>query len=593
MKRLVKLLSFSIIVLVLLSLIKLPSSAKAAITNVEAPTELQVDDQSQQVTFVTELSFTYAALLYYDTVQEEWVDSYCSGGALEEENTYYFDLENNDDLVGEVQYKIEITEGKFTYESSVFTIKWIGFTIHFDCSASGTNETMNDIENVYGYYEIPDCKIINKEGKIFTGWVDDEDTDYHPGDEPYIDSGLTLHAEYKMPTLLEVNYFGGDLQVNDTLVMNQLNIYLELDNGDDCHYPELEECVVKLKGEEVDLKSFKFSKKGVYNFDVTCKGLSTVFSVEVFQKVTKYKITYDKGEGEGEMAVDYVGQNGWYFLKDSQFTAPDDQEFVYWLCDEVRYNSYHEIQPTSDLTFTAIYRDVNSEMVTVTLDAGRGEGKPQYYDMDPGKFTLPECTFTAPEKYQFCGWDVYNDILQPGEKIDAESDHYICAKYERIIKVTSISAQYESVVGVGGKLSSEKIKITLTFEDNTTEVMDGSDDYIYYYVNDESFYLSDYKWKKIGKQKISIEYEDCSCEMEFEVVSAEEAEQAEEANNQAEAAQQAKEQQAKKPFPAWAIILIVLGSVLVLGTGGFAVYWFVIKKKSLADLMNIFKTKKK
>ena len=37
------------------------------------------------------------------------------------------------------------------------------------------------------------------------------------------------------------------------------------------------------------------------------------------------------------------------------------------------------------------------------------------------------------------------------------------------------------------------------------------------------------------------------------------------------------------------IVGIVVGSVAILGIGGFALLWFVIKKKSWADLIAIFK----
>ncbi len=40
-----------------------------------------------------------------------------------------------------------------------------------------------------------------------------------------------------------------------------------------------------------------------------------------------------------------------------------------------------------------------------------------------------------------------------------------------------------------------------------------------------------------------------------------------------------------------AIVGIVIGSVAVVGTGGFAIFWFVIKKKTWADLLAIFKKK--
>ena len=45
-------------------------------------------------------------------------------------------------------------------------------------------------------------------------------------------------------------------------------------------------------------------------------------------------------------------------------------------------------------------------------------------------------------------------------------------------------------------------------------------------------------------------------------------------------------------LPTGAIVGIVVGSVLVAGIGGFALVWFVIKKKTWADFVAIFKKKK-
>ncbi len=45
----------------------------------------------------------------------------------------------------------------------------------------------------------------------------------------------------------------------------------------------------------------------------------------------------------------------------------------------------------------------------------------------------------------------------------------------------------------------------------------------------------------------------------------------------------------KKGIGAGGIVMIVLGSTIVLGLGGFSLYWFVIKKKNFNDLKNVFK----
>ena len=40
-----------------------------------------------------------------------------------------------------------------------------------------------------------------------------------------------------------------------------------------------------------------------------------------------------------------------------------------------------------------------------------------------------------------------------------------------------------------------------------------------------------------------------------------------------------------------ATVAIVIAAVVVVGVGGFCVFWFVIKKKSFADLKAVFKKK--
>ena len=44
-------------------------------------------------------------------------------------------------------------------------------------------------------------------------------------------------------------------------------------------------------------------------------------------------------------------------------------------------------------------------------------------------------------------------------------------------------------------------------------------------------------------------------------------------------------------LPAGAVVGIVIGSVVIVGLGGFSIFWFVIKKKTFADLIAVFKKK--
>ena len=46
---------------------------------------------------------------------------------------------------------------------------------------------------------------------------------------------------------------------------------------------------------------------------------------------------------------------------------------------------------------------------------------------------------------------------------------------------------------------------------------------------------------------------------------------------------------AKKGLSGGAIAGIVIGSVLLAGIGGFAIFWFAVKKKSFGDLITAIK----
>ena len=53
-----------------------------------------------------------------------------------------------------------------------------------------------------------------------------------------------------------------------------------------------------------------------------------------------------------------------------------------------------------------------------------------------------------------------------------------------------------------------------------------------------------------------------------------------------------KPEKDKGGLGAGAIIAIVLGAIVLLSVGGYALLWFVIRKRSFADLVAIFKEKK-
>ena len=181
---------------------------------------------------------------------------------------------------------------------------------------------------------------------------------------------------------------------------------------------------------------------------------------------------------------------------------------------------------------------------TVTFNANGGTGTMDAVENLYGTFTIPENGFTAPEGKQFKGWAYAAD----GE----------------IISETSFDVHKDII------LYAIWEDISATAPDTTPEENDP---------NHTHSYSED--WKQTADEH----YKECACgAKQYKGAHIDS-----NANGSCDVCGYVITESNDGALGAGAIIGIVIGSVAVVGVGGFALFWFVIKKKSFADLIAVFK----
>ena len=91
-----------------------------------------------------------------------------------------------------------------------------------------------------------------------------------------------------------------------------------------------------------------------------------------------------------------------------------------------------ESQRYADDSNTASFKVTEKPVTTFTVsfDANGGSGKMEKMTGVSGEYTLPECTFTAPDDKAFDCWMVGNDTYAPGDKIAVDADTTVTAQWK-------------------------------------------------------------------------------------------------------------------------------------------------------------------
>ena len=176
-----------------------------------------------------------------------------------------------------------------------------------------------------------------------------------------------------------------------------------------------------------------------------------------------------------------------------------------------------------------------------------------------GTFTLEDCTYEAPEGKQFKGWAVgavnATPLKQAGDQITITADTIIYAIWEDLPAHTHTDAdgQWES----DGTYHWHTCSCTEEF-DKAAHIDDNGDN---------------------------------KCDICDYAMPAHDPDTPNNPDNTPDNPNNTPDDPSDDTggLGTGAIIGIVCGSVAVVGIGGFALFWFVIKKKSFADLIAVFK----
>ena len=139
------------------------------------------------------------------------------------------------------------------------------------------------------------------------------------------------------------------------------------------------------------------------------------------------------------------------------------------------------------------YIDVEPAKYTIAFNAGDGEGEMEGEIIYEGDYTLPECTFTAPEGMMFKAWQIGDDeenLYQPGEEITVTADIEIKAVWTEyvpqiVIKMSDSGEDGWNGASITVKKDGEELDETVTIENGTeatvTLVYDLDSRYTFYW----------------------------------------------------------------------------------------------------------------
>ncbi len=187
-----------------------------------------------------------------------------------------------------------------------------------------------------------------------------------------------------------------------------------------------------------------------------------------------YTITFDLNDESGNFEDCYILKGGEYELPNGP-TPPSGKVFVGWFDGSTTYDAGAIITISSDTELTAQYVD---KTYTISFNAGEGSGEMSATTQTSTNYTLPECSFTAPNGKVFAGWLINNaaksdgSYYQPGEQIALVNDITLKAVWEEIDHTISI------YIPVNGELSIKNAAETSKTIDNVEYTVSISGNYI-------------------------------------------------------------------------------------------------------------------
>ncbi len=301
----------------------------------------------------------------------------------------------------------------------------VTYTVSF--AANGGSGSMSKVTGISGSYKLPENKFTAPEGKQFKAWSVGG-KEYAAGASIEVTADTTVKAIWEdIPVVTYTVSFAANGGSGSMSKVTGISGSYKLPENK-FTAPEGKQ----FKAWDVGGKEYAAGA----SIEVTAD--TTVKAVWEDIPVVSYTVSFVAGDGTGTMA-DVTADAGDYTLPACSFTAPEGKQFKAWNVNGKEYAAGAAVTISADTTIMAVWEDI-PVTYTVSFDANGGSGTMAVVTVNEGDYTLPECSFTAPEGKEYKAWKIGEDEYQPNNVYKVNADTVITALWQDAPVVTETVA---------------------------------------------------------------------------------------------------------------------------------------------------------
>ena len=367
-------------------------------------------------------------------------------------------------LEAAITFHKDSTPERVIYESNEFVVKWVAYNITFDKGeGSGTMAPATCDQKVY---TAPECEFEAPEGKEFLGW------EYNGNIyKPYYDITLADDAVLKAVYRYVTYEFTKQPASKVGMLHDSISTTFEASFGK-AQIMVKEKVGLEFTPKQLLNDNFLFGQYWIaespnsvgvhtYRFDIilndVIKSSSDEFTFEwTGDNLPEHTITFDAGEGSGEMDPVTITANSQYSLPECEFEAPENKVFVGWAVNDP-YDSPYDVGALIDVPFNTTLYAVYDDGFTVSFDVNGGTGSMEEIEHVYGEFVVPECEFEA-MGLKFICWNDGAKNYYPGDKAYVYGDFELTAIWADQYYTVSFNAN-----GGSGEMASQTVAGTVQF----------------------------------------------------------------------------------------------------------------------------------
>ena len=422
--------------------------------------------------------------------------------------------------VGEKQYLVyayNANDQRIGEAYLTFTINWkeqqIVYLISFNAN-DGTG-TMQPVEkNAGAEYTLPSCDFTAPNGKKFKAWSVN-DVEKQVGDTITINANTVVKAVWE-DNVYQVIYQPGEASGNNEPYEYEANETIEFLDCEDVGYTR--------DGFEFDYWSIRifgdnFTEVEQKRANETYTLTTDIIAVAMWKEVTAVPTGITATYSGTILAGNKINPSSISIMlnySNSSNEPVNAGNVEYWyngsqIQDPINY--VFGVELIGNLNITVKYQGFETTMAVqvvgyeITFNANTGSGTMESVEY-VGAYTLPVCTFTAPDGKQFKGWATSAN----GEVINETTYNVtepvtLYAIWENIPAVpTGLTASYNGTILAGNKLAINQLTVKLQYSDSSEMPCAGLCEYWYNgsKINDPINYV--FGVELIGTRTITVKY---------------------------------------------------------------------------------------